>query len=201
MLPTETEKNAIEKIRATKQELEDRRVEADRLEVLRPGVEVRASGKVDVQWDASRLRCSELTLRQQDRLVEARGGVEYESDELHATADRATLNVDQETGVLEHVDLRLSGEAGRLGGTRLETLLGPGTQVVEIEQRDGVERADGCVHIARHGDVHDEQRAFLRNWAKLGAPAAAPQTGSLFAPPVVTSSLPAAGAAPPLQAI
>jgi len=95
-------------------------VEADSLEVQKDGDTVRAKGSVIVEWDTTKLRAAELTVFQRERRVEAVGGVEYESDEIRATASKATLDVDDETGVLEHVEMHLDGEEGHFGGDRLE---------------------------------------------------------------------------------
>lgn len=95
-------------------------LEADTLEVEDEGSVVRATGDVVVGWDTSKLRAGEITVRQQERVVEATGNVVYESDELRATAAGARIDVDDETGVFEGVNLGLAGEAGRFGGSRLE---------------------------------------------------------------------------------
>ncbi len=95
-------------------------VEADALEVEEEGVTVRATGDVVVEWNTSKLRAGEILVHQQQRQVEATGSVVYESDDLRVTADLARLDVDDETGVLEHVNLSLAGDIGRFGGSRLE---------------------------------------------------------------------------------
>jgi LPS-assembly protein len=95
-------------------------VEADRLEVEKDGVRARASGNVIIEWDTTKLRAAEVTVDQRERQVEATGGVTYESDDIRATASSVRVDVDEETGVLEDVDLRLEDEPGRFGGSRLE---------------------------------------------------------------------------------
>ena len=95
-------------------------VEADSLEVEQGGVRVKASGNVVVEWDTTKLRAAEIMVDQRERRVEATGGVEYESDEIRATARSAVLDVDDETGVLDHVDMHLVDEEGRFGGHRFE---------------------------------------------------------------------------------
>ncbi|MFN2426489.1 MAG: LPS assembly protein LptD [Candidatus Binatia bacterium] len=96
-------------------------VEADSLEMEEDdGARVRATGSVVVEWDTSKLRAQELVVDQRQRRVEATGGVEYESDEIRATASRVVLDVDDETGVLEGVNMHLAGEPGRFGGSRVE---------------------------------------------------------------------------------
>lgn len=95
-------------------------VEADTLEVQEGGATVRATGSVIVEWDTTKLRAGEITVHQQQREVEATGGIVYESDELRATASEARVDVDDETGVFEDVNMNLAGEEGRFGGSRLE---------------------------------------------------------------------------------
>lgn len=95
-------------------------VEADSMELQEDGATVQARGSVVVEWDSTKLRADRITVHQRERRVEASGDVEYESDDILATADRALLDVDDETGVLDNVDLRLAGEDGRFGGDRLE---------------------------------------------------------------------------------
>ena len=99
-------------------------VEADSMEMEKGGATVRATGNVTVEWDTTKLRAAELRVDQRERCIEATGDVEYESDELRATADSAKLDVDDETGFLENVDMRLQGQTGRFGGTRVEKAVG-----------------------------------------------------------------------------
>ena len=51
----------------------------------------------------------------------------------------------------------------RLGGPQGEAPVGPVAEVVEVEQRDARQLADGALDVARHGDVDDEQRRRRRN--------------------------------------
>jgi LPS-assembly protein len=99
-------------------------LEADTLEVEDEGGRVRASGNVVVEWNTSKLRAEDLRVDQKARRVEASGGVGYESDEMSADADSVTLDVDEETGVFEEVELHLAGETGRFGGDRIEKVEG-----------------------------------------------------------------------------
>lgn len=96
-------------------------VEADTLEFEKDnGARVHASGNVVVEWDTTKLRAADLKIDQGERRVEATGGIEYESDEMRASAASATIDVDDETGVLVDVNMHLEGETGRFGGSRLE---------------------------------------------------------------------------------
>lgn len=95
-------------------------LEADSMEMEQDGGKVRAKGSVVVEWDTTKLRAAEIMVNQRERRVEASGGVEYESDEIRATASKAALDVDDETGVLDDVNMHLAGEEGRFGGDRLE---------------------------------------------------------------------------------
>lgn len=99
-------------------------VEADTLEVMKEGGRVKATGKVEVEWDTTKLRAGEIYVDRSRRLIEASGAVVYESDDLSATATSATLDVDSETGVLEDVEMRLEKQPGRFGGQRLEKAAG-----------------------------------------------------------------------------
>lgn len=95
-------------------------VESDSLEVEKDGVKVRATGNVVIEWDTTKLRAGEVRVHQRERRVQATGGVVYESDEIRATASTLELDVDDETGELNDVEMHLAGEPGRFGGTRLE---------------------------------------------------------------------------------
>jgi LPS-assembly protein len=95
-------------------------VEADSLEVEQETEKATARGNVIVEWNTTRLTAGELSVNQRERRVDATGGVSYESDELRATAASATLDVDDETGVLVDPAMHLAGEEGRFGGSRLE---------------------------------------------------------------------------------
>jgi lipopolysaccharide assembly outer membrane protein LptD (OstA) len=95
-------------------------VEADSLEVEQETEKATARGNVIVEWNTTKLTAGELSVNQRERRVDATGGVSYESDELRATAASATLDVDDETGVLVDPTMHLVGEEGRFGGSRLE---------------------------------------------------------------------------------
>jgi len=99
-------------------------VEADSLEAEKDSKRVKAKGNVVVEWNATRLKTGSLSIDQRERVVEGSGGITYESDEVLGTADSIRIDVDDETGVFENVDLQLKNEPGRFGGTRLEKLPG-----------------------------------------------------------------------------
>ncbi|HXC49963.1 MAG TPA: LPS assembly protein LptD [Candidatus Limnocylindrales bacterium] len=99
-------------------------VEADSLEVEKEGGKAHASGNVVVEWDTSRLRANDVRVNQREREVEATGDVVYESDEYRATAKSAKLDVDEETGRLDEVDVHFTDDPGRFGGSKVKKLEG-----------------------------------------------------------------------------
>jgi LPS-assembly protein len=99
-------------------------VEADRLEYQATGNVFEATGGVVVEWDENRLEAEKVLVEQDERRVEATGGVELDSPAVSLTADTCFLSVDDETGRLTEVVVRPKNRSGRFGGAEIEKLEG-----------------------------------------------------------------------------